>query len=84
MDASPSFYPLQPLLSSKWTQIVLITNIPFVICKNNLIVQCVARCLHKEITNEVLEIASEVPYSVDMDKDWVSSVYKQSVNKRTH
>jgi hypothetical protein len=33
------------------------TNIPFVIYKKNLIVQCIAKCVHKEITNEILEIA---------------------------
>jgi len=80
------FLPLTPTAS---TQLYMksnsfTTNIQFVICKNNLIVQCVARCLHKEITNEVLEIASEFPYSVDLDKDWVFSVDKQCVNKSTH
>jgi len=31
-----------------------------------------------------LEIASEFPYSVDMDKDWVFSVDKHSANESTH
>jgi len=31
-----------------------------------------------------LEIASEFPYAVDMDKDWVFSVDKQSANESTH
>jgi len=60
------------------------TNIRFIICKNNLIIQCVAKCLNKEITNEVLENASEFPYSADLDKEWVFSVDKHSVNKSTH
>jgi hypothetical protein len=38
----------------------------------------------KEITNEILEIVLEFPYSVDMDKVWVFSVDEQSVNKSTH
>ena len=80
------FLPLTPTAP---TQLYMnpdsfMTNIPFIIHKNNLIVQGVAKCLHKEITNEILEIAWELPYSVDMDKDWLFSVDKQSVNKSTH
>lgn len=78
-----------PLIPTAPTQLYVnpnsfMTNIPFIICKNNLNVQCVAKYLHKKIKDEVLEIASESPYSVDMDKDWVFSVDKQSMNRSTH
>jgi hypothetical protein len=67
---------LQPLLNTTLTQMVVSQNIPFIISKNNLTVQCVDKCLRKDISIEVLLIVSQFPYSADMDKDWVFSVAK--------
>jgi hypothetical protein len=76
------------------------TNIPFAKCENNLTSHSVlsaynlwpikdlrlelAKCLHKDTTTKILQIASELPYFVDRDKESVFSVAKWNSPRSTH